>query len=110
MSNQVPAWQGPILDNHFHLNRNGRYLDAAHDFKRAGGTNIVLIHCPDFASPPTTKEGHRDAYQNTIAMAESVRSELGLHVRVVLVLILRLLPTNSLHGLNKTAQRAKIGQ
>ena len=84
MSNQVPAWQGPILDNHFHLNRNGRYLDAAHDFKRAGGTNIVLIHCPDFASPPTTKEGHRAAYQNTIAMAESVRTELDLHVRVVL--------------------------
>ena len=84
MSNQRLAWHGPILDNHFHLNRNGRYLDAARDFKNAGGTNIVLIHCPDFAAPPTTKQGHKAAYQNTIDMAESVRSELGLSVRVVL--------------------------
>ena len=25
-------WKGPILDDHFHLNRNGRFLDAANDF------------------------------------------------------------------------------
>ena len=30
-------WDGPIVDNHFHLNRNGRFLDAAGDFKRVGG-------------------------------------------------------------------------
>ena len=84
MTNRGLAWQGPILDNHFHLNRNGRYLDAARDFKKAGGTNLVLIHCPDFSSPPTTREGHRITYQNTIEMAESVRREVGLGVRVVL--------------------------
>ncbi len=33
MGVQGLAWQGPILDNHFHLNRNGRYLDAAKDSK-----------------------------------------------------------------------------
>mgnify|MGYP001412041810 CR=1 FL=1 len=84
MVNQGLAWQGPILDNHFHLNRNGRYLDAAKDFKKAGGTSIVLVHCPDFSAPPTTKLGHRDSYQDTINMAESVRNEVGLGVRVVL--------------------------
>ena len=42
-------WKGPILDNHFHLNRNGRYLDAAKDFKNVGGTHLVLVHCPDFS-------------------------------------------------------------
>ena len=52
MVNQGLAWQGPILDNHFHLNRNGRYLDAAKDFKNAGGTSVVLVHCPDFSAPP----------------------------------------------------------
>ena len=35
----------------FHLNRNGRFLDAAR-FLRVGGTDLVLVHCPDFASPP----------------------------------------------------------
>ena len=46
------SWTGPIVDNHFHLNRNGRFLDAAADFSRVGGTGLVLVHCPNFASPP----------------------------------------------------------
>ena len=43
-------WTGPIVDNHFHLNRKGLFLSAAEDFKNAGGTGIVLVHCPDFSS------------------------------------------------------------
>ena len=84
MTKQGLAWQGPILDNHFHLNRNGRYLDAAGDFKKAGGTNIVLIHCPDFSAPPTTRDGHKNSYQNTLDIADAVRNKLGIGVRVVL--------------------------
>ncbi len=76
-------WNGPILDNHFHLNRNGRFLDAAKDFQRVGGTDLVLVHCPDFSAPPTTREGHLDSYANTVDMAEEVRN-LGLGVRVIL--------------------------
>ncbi|MBS73592.1 MAG: metal-dependent hydrolase [Euryarchaeota archaeon] len=76
-------WNGPILDDHFHLNRNGRFLEAAKDFQRVGGTNLVLVHCPDFASPPTTREGHKASYQDTINMAQEVRG-LGLGVRVIL--------------------------
>lgn len=77
-------WTGPILDNHFHLNRNGRFLEAARDFKHAGGTDLVLVHCPDFSAPPTTKKGHTETYADTVKMAEEVRRELGLGVRVVL--------------------------
>ena len=77
-------WTGPILDNHFHLNRNGRFLGAARDFKHAGGTDIVLVHCPDFSAPPTTKKGHSETYANTVKMAEEVRKEVELGVRVVL--------------------------
>ena len=69
MTSANNAWQGPILDNHFHLNRKGRFLEAARDFKKAGGTSIVLVHCPDFKSPPTTKQGHQESYQDTINMA-----------------------------------------
>ena len=76
-------WKGPILDDHFHLNRSGRFLDAAKDFQRVGGTDLVLVHCPDFAAPPTTRQGHIDSYANTIAMSEEVR-ELGIGVRVIL--------------------------
>ena len=78
------VYDGPVLDNHFHLNLNGRYIEAARDFQRAGGTDLVLVHCPDFASPPETLEGHRSAYQTTLDMAQNVRSTLSLGVRVVL--------------------------
>ena len=78
------VYDGPILDNHFHLNRRGLFLDAARQFQRVGGTDVVLVHCPDFASPPETFEGHQTAYRDTVAMAQSVREEVGLGVRVVL--------------------------
>ena len=77
-------WEGPILDNHFHLDPAGRGVDAALDFKRAGGTHLVLVHKPDFESLPTTIEQISSSYDGTIKMAESVRKELDLDVRVVL--------------------------
>jgi TatD-related deoxyribonuclease len=84
MTSPLSKWNGPILDNHFHLNRNGRYLDAAKDFKNQGGTHLVLVHCPDFSSPPTHIDEHRATYADTIAMADEVRSHHDLNVRVVL--------------------------
>tara|TARA_B110000444_G_scaffold160803_1_gene150273 strand:+ start:286 stop:1179 length:894 start_codon:yes stop_codon:yes gene_type:complete len=84
MTTPISKWNGPILDNHFHLNRKGRYLDAANDFKNQGGTHLVLVHCPDFSSPPTHIDEHRSTYADTIAMADEVRSHHGLNVRVVL--------------------------
>ena len=38
MRERSEKWSGPIVDNHFHLNRSGRFLEAAKDFKNAGGT------------------------------------------------------------------------
>jgi predicted urease superfamily metal-dependent hydrolase len=70
MTTPISKWNGPILDNHFHLNRKGRYLDAAKDFKNQGGTHLVLVHCPDFSSPPTHIDEHRSTYADTIAMAD----------------------------------------
>ena len=70
------VYDGPILDNHFHLNRQGLFLDAARAFQRVGGTDLVLVHCPDFSAPPETLEGHRAAYADTLSMAQSVREEV----------------------------------
>jgi len=77
-------WTGPIVDNHFHLNRNGRFLDAAADFSRVGGTGLVLVHCPNFASPPKGYDAHKKSYLDTISMAEAVKDKFGLDMRVVL--------------------------
>jgi TatD-related deoxyribonuclease len=84
MSIVAGKWVGPILDDHFHLNRNGRFIAAAQDFANAGGTNLILVHCPDFANLPTTATDYSHAYADTVAMAEQVRSEVGLDVRVML--------------------------
>lgn len=78
------VYDGPVLDNHFHLNRKGLFLEAARTFQRAGGTDLVLVHCPDFSAPPDSLLGHKEAYSDTLAMAECVRTEIGLGVRVVL--------------------------
>ena len=77
-------WTGPILDNHFHLDRKHRFLDAALDFKRVGGTDLVLVHKPDFDNLPIEQNAWKDVYQDTIDMANEVRKELALGVRVIL--------------------------
>ena len=40
------VYDGPVLDNHFHLNRRGLFLDAARDFKRVGGTDFCAGPLP----------------------------------------------------------------
>lgn len=41
------AWDGPVLDNHLHLNAaTGAGLDAVADFARAGGTDMLIVNRP----------------------------------------------------------------
>ena len=78
-------WTGPIVDQHMHLDRSGRFLSAAEEFSRAGGTGIMLVHKPGFSdSLPTNLVGYREAYAETLSMAEDVRNSAGLEVGVVL--------------------------
>ena len=42
-------WIVPILDQHMHLDRNNRYLEAVKEFVIAGGTGINLVHKPNFS-------------------------------------------------------------
>ena len=44
-------WIGPILDQHMHLDRSNRFLDAVSEFVRAGGTGIMfcLLYTSDAA-------------------------------------------------------------
>ena len=78
-------WVGPIIDQHMHLDRTNLFLDAVADFSSSGGTGIMLVHKPSFShSLPVDLEGYREAYSNTISMADEVRTEFGLGVGVVL--------------------------
>ena len=78
-------WTGPIIDQHMHLDRSYRYLDAVEDFSKAGGTGIMLVHKPEFAgSLPTDLRGNREAYSDTISKAEEIRKSFRLDVGIAL--------------------------
>ena len=78
-------WNGPIWDTHIHLDLEARGLSAAQDFANAGGTHICLVHKPSFSSGlPITIEQVDEAYQQTINLANQVRQNVGLDVRVIL--------------------------
>ena len=47
MANEGLLGKDQYFDNHFHLNRNGRFLDAAKDFKMLA-EQVVLVYCLDF--------------------------------------------------------------
>ena len=37
-------WTGAIMDQHLHLDRSNKFLDAISEFTRSGGTGIMLVH------------------------------------------------------------------
>ena len=78
-------WTGPIWDTHLHLDINGRGLAAAQDFANAGGTHLCLVHKPGFPSKlPESIDAVKQAYIGTLDMADAVRREVGIDVRVIL--------------------------
>ena len=79
------VWKGPIMDQHIHLDRENRFLDAVSDFVQAGGTSLMLVHKPSFSnSLPIDLVGYREAYSDTISMANEVREKFSIDVGVVL--------------------------
>tara|TARA_B100001996_G_C18598067_1_gene568718 strand:+ start:74 stop:958 length:885 start_codon:yes stop_codon:yes gene_type:complete len=78
-------WIGPIFDQHLHLDRENRFLDAVAEFSRSGGTAIMLVHKPKFSSSlPKDLQGYRTAYSETISMAEEIRTNFDIDVGVAL--------------------------
>ena len=78
-------WTGPIMDQHIHLDRSNRFLSAIEEFSQAGGTAIMLVHKPGFSGQlPLDLDGYRDAYSQTVSMAEVVRKKTGIEVGVTL--------------------------
>ena len=70
-----------IFDNHLHLRRDGRFLDAALDFKRAGGTHFVLCQLPN-PDVVIQKRSYLPLYKDTIKIAEEVEEKVGIGVFV----------------------------
>jgi len=68
-----------IFDNHLHLRRDGRYLDAIKEFKNAGGTHFVLCQLP-MTHLVIKEKSYKTCYQETIRMADEIRSNIDIGV------------------------------
>lgn len=76
----------PITDDHIHLDPiNGRGVEAAKDFKRAGGTHIFLVTKPSwsYGITPSCSEDYRFVFERTLQVAKAV-AEIGIVVFPVL--------------------------
>ena len=70
-----------IFDNHLHLRRDGRYLDAIIDFKKAGGTHFVLCQYP-MTSIVLKEKSYKNCYLKTLKMAEEIKLKIDIGVFV----------------------------
>ena len=70
-----------ILDNHLHLRRDGRFIEAIKDFQKAGGTHIILCQLPMIKKVIEYKS-YSPCYKETIKMAEEIRKETDIVVYI----------------------------
>jgi len=76
----------PVTDDHIHIDPvNGRGLEAAKDFRRAGGTHLFLVSKPSwsFGITPSKGEDFTPVFEKTLTIAREIR-ELGIIVFPVL--------------------------
>ncbi len=71
-----------IFENHLHLRRDGRFLEAAKEFTVAGGTHLVLTQYP-MPSLVLTEKSYQPVYAETLRMAEEIMASLPVTVFVV---------------------------
>lgn len=72
----------PVTDDHIHIDRkNGRGVEAAKDFFRAGGTHMGLVTKPSWSHGihPVTGDEFREVYEITLKTAAAIR-ETGVVV------------------------------
>jgi len=68
-----------VFDNHLHLRRDGRFLDAVRDFKKEGGTHFVLCQLP-MVDLVVEEKSYKLCYQETLEMVKLIRSVVDIGV------------------------------
>jgi TatD-related deoxyribonuclease len=79
-----PAY--PVTDDHIHIDpKNGRGLEAAKDFFRAGGTHLFLVSKPSWSLGVEASSGadYAEVYDETLRVADMIRG-IGITVFPVL--------------------------
>jgi TatD-related deoxyribonuclease len=70
-----------IFDNHLHLRRDGKYLEAVKEFQKAGGTHFVLCQYP-MPELVIQEKSYQSPYEHTLQMAEEIRATVDITVFV----------------------------
>ena len=76
----------PVTDDHIHIDPvNGRGIEAARDFSRAGGTHLFLVSKPSWSLDvhPSCGADYAGVFDETLRVAEMIR-ETGVTVFPVL--------------------------
>ena len=68
-----------IFDNHLHLRRDGLFIDAVKEFKKAGGTHLVLCQLP-MTNLVIKNKSYEQCYKETLLMADEIRSNVDIGV------------------------------
>jgi TatD-related deoxyribonuclease len=74
----------PIFDAHMHLDPDGRNVEAAREFQRAGGTGLMLVSKPYRSIPVGSVDDFTQNFELTVRLADDVRNKTGLLVMVAL--------------------------
>jgi TatD-related deoxyribonuclease len=83
---QLNTLQIPVTDDHIHIDPvNGRGIEAAKDFRRAGGTQMFLVTKPSwsFGIEPSGGADFAFVFDKTLRIADEIR-ETGVVVFVIL--------------------------
>ncbi len=76
----------PVTDDHIHIDPiNGRGIEAAKDFRRAGGTRMFLVTKPSwsFGIEPSRGSDFAPVFDKTLRIADEIR-DIGVGVGVIL--------------------------
>ncbi len=93
-------YDGPVLDNHLHLDPiNGRGVEAAEAFARAGGTHLNVLNKPSWhlVGDVEGEDGFRETFDLTVEVTEKADERLrgrawpvlGVHPALISQLITR---------------------
>ena len=70
-----------IFDNHIHLRRDGRFIDAVKEFKKSGGSHFVLCQLP-MINLVIKDKSYKSCYLETLKMADDIKSKIDIGVFV----------------------------
>jgi TatD-related deoxyribonuclease len=74
----------PILDDHLHLQPEGKNVEFLREFEKAGGTHVILCNLPYKGVKIKTGQDFRKQYQISLDLAERCRKETSVKVFVML--------------------------